>query len=405
MSRAEKILLALLVLSMFINYADRGNLSIAAPLLETELSLTPAQLGSLLGSFFWTYALFQLFGIAGWLADRFPVGLVIAAGFFVWSSATAVTGVVSGFTGLFIMRLLLGAGESVAYPCYAKILATDFPEHHRGLANSLLDAGSKMGPALGTLLGGLLVARLGWRVFFIALGIGGLVWLIPWFRNMPRHHSSAIYRNESSPSVLQILSVRSAWGSFLGLFCANYFWFFLLTWLPTYLVKARGFSMDGMATVGFVAYFAIAGATVVAGWTSDRMIRSGQTARVRKRFVVAGLTFSTIILPVAVVQNGVLSIALLFAACTAFGVFASNHWAITQTLAGPLAAGRWTSLQNGVGNLAGIAAPWVTGEVVQATGSFHLAFVVAACVVLTGAVMYGWVMGPVEEVPWGRARR
>ena len=139
----------LLVISIFINYIDRGNLSIAAPLLEKELSMTSSQLGALLSSFFWTYALVQLFGIAGWLTDRFPVGWVLAAGYFAWSAATAATGLVSSFAGLFVMRLVLGAGESVAYPCYSKILAGDFPQHHRGLANALIDAGSKIGPALG----------------------------------------------------------------------------------------------------------------------------------------------------------------------------------------------------------------------------------------------------------------
>jgi cyanate permease len=89
----------------------------------------------------------------------------------------------------------------------------------------------------------------------------------------------------------------------------------------------------------------------------------------------------------------------------AFGTYTSNHWAITQTLAGPLAAGRWTSLQNGVGNLAGIAAPWVTGIVVERTGSFHLAFVVAALIALTGALMWGFVVGRVETVDWAAHRR
>jgi cyanate permease len=80
--------------------------------------------------------------------------------------------------------------------------------------------------------------------------------------------------------------------------------------------------------------------------------------------------------------------------------YASNHWAITQTLAGPLAAGRWTSLQNGVGNLAGIVASWLTGAVVDQTHSFAAAFVVTGCVAVTGAVMWGLVVGPVHEVEW-----
>ncbi len=400
-SRAQWLLLILLVVSIFINYIDRSNLSIAAPVIERELSLSPLQIGTLFSAFFWTYALVQLFGIAGWLADRFPVGLVLAAGFLLWSVATVITGVVSGLPALFLARLMLGAGESVAYPCYSRILATDIPQHRRGLANALIDAGSKLGPALGSFVGAMLVATIGWRVFFVALGAGSLLWLVPWWFWMPRSPESMIAQTDRGPSVWRILRSRSAWGTFLGHFCGNYFWFFLLTWLPTYLVKERKYSLQMMGQISTLAFLAIATATIIAGWISDRWILAGGSpTRVRKTIIVTGLSFSTVILPVAMLQDMRLSIALLFLACIAFGSYASNHWATTQTLAGPLAAGRWTSVQNGVGNLAGIAASWLTGLVVDRTGSFHLAFVVAALVVLTGAAMWGLVVGPVKEIEW-----
>ena len=407
MTGAEWRLVILLVLSIFINYVDRGNLSIAAPLLEKEMHLSPRDLGTLLSAFFWTYALFQLFGIAGWLADRFPVGWVFAAGFFAWSASTALTGMVTGFTALFLMRLLLGIGESLAYPCYSKMLTTGFPEEHRGFANALIDAGSKVGPGLGTFIGGLLVASVGWRWFFIVLGIGSLLWLIPWLIWMPQRYKMAAAINvKDLPSVAQILAERSAWGTFLGHFCGNYFWYFLLTWLPLYLTRERHFSMEGMAKVGSIAYFAIAGATVTAGWISDRLISSGRSAtKVRKSISCGGLVGSTIILPVVIVNDLNLSITLLMMACISFGVYTSNHWAMVQTLAGPLAAGRWTSLMNGVGNLAGIVAAWLTGYVVNETNSFFLAFVISAAVVLTGAAMWAFVVGEVKEVQWHATRR
>lgn len=401
MTAAQWSLLAMLIASIFLNYIDRSNLSLAVPSLEREFSLSPIETGHMLGAFFWTYALLQLFGIAGWFADRFPVGFVLGAGLFLWSGATVLTGFASGVGEIVLARLLLGAGESVAYPCYSRIFAADIPAHSRGKANALLDAGSKLGPAVGTALGGFLLAQFGWRKLFIVLGFAGILWLIPWFRWMT--HASVTCRTASAacPGFRQILRERSAWGTFLGHFCGNYFWFFLLTWLPDYLVKERGFSMGRMVRVTSLAFLTIASATLIAGWISDRLIASGSSqTRVRKTVVVCGLAFSTIILPVAFVQNQMLAVVLLLVSCASFGTFTSNHWAITQTLAGPLAAGRWTSLQNGIGNLSGVAASWLTGFVVEHTLSFAMAFVVAAVIVLTGALLWGFAVGPVQQVQW-----
>jgi ACS family D-galactonate transporter-like MFS transporter len=401
MSRREWILLLLLIASIFINYVDRSNLSIAAPLLERELSLSPARIGSLLSSFFWTYALLQLFGVAGWLADRFPVGHVFTAGFVLWSAATIATGLLSGFGSLFVCRLILGAGESVAYPCYSRLFAAFIPQDHRGRANAFLDAASKLGPALGTALGGVLLLRIGWRMFFIVLGAASFVWIIPWLRYAPRMRGNEVQTSEKRYSVSCLLRTRSAWGTFLGHFCGNYFWFFLLTWIPSYLVKERGMSIGRMASVVSVSLVAVASATVLAGWVSDRLIARGASiTTVRKSVVVTGLAGSSVILPVAFTANIAISIVLLFCACIAFGAYTSNHWAITQTLAGPSMAGRWTSLQNGIGNISGIIAPSLAGVIVETSGSSRLAFVISACIVLAGAVFWGFVVGRVEQVHW-----
>src|SRR5689334_10018339 len=145
LSANEWRVLALLVFSALLNYVDRANLSVGATNIQAELHLSDYYLGKLLSAFFWTYATFQLFVIAGWLVDRFNVCWVYAIGFFIWSGATAVTGIANTFTVMFGLRLLLGMGESVAYPAYSRILANNFPEHHRGFANALIDAGTKGG--------------------------------------------------------------------------------------------------------------------------------------------------------------------------------------------------------------------------------------------------------------------
>ena len=220
MSKSEWLLLGLLVASVLINYIDRGNLSMAAPLIQKDLGLSALQIGSLLSAFFWTYSLMQLFGAAGWFADRFPVGVVFASGLVLWSAATLATGFLTGYAVLYALRLVLGVGESVSYPCYSKIFATHLPQHHRGRANALLDAGTKLGPAVGTFLAGILLVDYGWRIFFISLGAGSLLWLIPWFKFMPKDAGASVTTSEALPSTTELLNQRSAWGTFIGVFCA-----------------------------------------------------------------------------------------------------------------------------------------------------------------------------------------
>jgi MFS family permease len=399
LSRIETRILVLLVLSVGINYIDRGTLSVAAPQLTSELSLNPREMGMLLSGFFWTYASFLI--LAGWLVDRYDVRWVFGIGFVLWSGATLATGFVSGFTALMALRLLLGMGESVAYPSYSKIIASSFPQTHRGIANSLIDMGSKIGPALGTLAGGLLVASFGWRALFFTMGIASLLWLVPWMLWGPRDHAATAIERTAAPGFGEILRRRDVWGTFFGLFGSNYLWYFLLTWLPSYLVVQRHYSEKMMAVLGSAAFFVIAASSITCGWISDRWIRRGASpTRVRKFFTATGLLLGVLIVPVALVEDRVVSLAFLVAASLALGMCTSNQWAVTQTLAGRTAAGRWTGVQNSFGNMAGIVAPWLTGVIVNNTHSYVLAFVAAAMASVIGGLSFGFVVGKVEPVVW-----
>jgi MFS family permease len=395
-------ILILLALSAAINYIDRTTLSVAATDIQRHLSLTNTQLGSLQSAFFATYAFSQFSFLAGWVAGRFHVGWVLGIGFFLWSGATAVTGAATSFAVIFALRLLLGIGESVSFPCYSRILASEYPEHHRGFANALIDSGTKAGPALGILVGGLLVSSLGWRPFFFVLGGGCLLWLIPWFAWMPRGSGVAAREDgRGIPTIPEILSQRSAWFTAFGLFCGNYYWYVLITWLPAYLEKERHFPKAKMDLFGWLPFVAIAISCVFSGWLSDRLIARGHSpTKVRKGFAGVGLSLATVILPVGLVEDAGLAMTLLVLACLSFGIYTSNLFAITQTLAGPRAAGKWTSFQNGFGNFAGVLAPWLTGVAVDKTGSFYLAFVIAACFALFGAFNFVVGVGPIREVTW-----
>jgi MFS transporter, ACS family, D-galactonate transporter len=403
----------LLALSIFINYIDRGNLSIAAPHIKDELGLTYSQLGILFASFFWTYAIFQI--VSGWLVDRFPVNWILALGILLWSAATVATGLVNGFKLLLAARLILGIGESVAYPSYSKIISRNFSELQRGRANSLISAGQASGPAVGTLLGGMLIAHVGWRLFFVVFGVASSLWLFPWLKflrkpatvsdSIPRFPDSIAILPTSLPAasatMLQILSQRSAWGTFAGLFAYNYIWYFFITWLPTYLERERNFSVQAMSIVTGSAFFVLAISALVSGWLSDKWIAAGATpTRVRKTFTGAGLLIASSILLVGIVVNHHIAVAILILVCIGLGVGTSNLWSVTQTLAGPATSGKWAGLQNFTGNLAGWIAPALIGLIVQHTGNFFWVFVITSCVTLLGAAAWVFVVGPVKPIAW-----
>ncbi|HXJ12442.1 MAG TPA: MFS transporter [Candidatus Limnocylindrales bacterium] len=398
------IVIVLLAISVFINYIDRGNLSIAAPMLKDELGISAAQLGLLLSAFFWTYACLHLF--YGWVVDRLNVNWVFAFAFLLWSAATALTGIVHTFAALFVLRLLLGMGEAASYPSYNKIIALNFEEKHRGVANSVLASGLLLGPGFGMLFGGLLMARFGWRPFFIVLGLGSMLWILPWLKWMPQKQYAKQIETTGAPNLIEFLLLRSAWGTCIGLFCGNYVNYFLITWLPFNLVRERHFSMDKMARIGGLAYLLASLACTLSGWLSDRWIAAGATpSLVRKAFTGGGVGLSGIFLGLAVVSGPTLCVALVILGVTAFGVSASNIWAITQTLAGLRATGRWAGFQSFFGNMSGMVAPAVTGYVLQRTGHFFWAFIILVGVAFAGATSWILLVGRVEPVTWGRKLR
>jgi MFS transporter, ACS family, D-galactonate transporter len=390
----------LLALSVFINYIDRSNLSIAAPLLKDELGLTAAQLGTLLSVFFWTYGCMQI--PAGWLADRFEVKWIFAAGFFMWSTATGATALLHGFSAWVVVRVVLGIGESIAFPAYSKILGSGlFTESRRGFGNAAIMAGLSLGPAVGMLVGGNVVGRFGWRPFFLALGLGSLLWLVPWLAWMPVGTTSTAKALEPKIRILDIFRERSAWGTCLGQICINYGLYFLVAWLPFYLVRARNLSMNQMARVGGLIFLLAAVSAMVTGKLSDRWIASGASATlVRKALLGGGMTGLGVSLAAAAVAPDSVFVWALAVAGVCLGINGAHCWAVTQTLAGPRVSGRWTGVQNFIGSFGGAFAPAITGQLLNRLGKFYWPFLIAGVFSWLGALAWVFVVGPIEPVKW-----
>jgi MFS family permease len=401
--RTTGIVVSLLAVAVFINYVDRGAIATAAPLMKDALRLTNSQIGVLLSAFFWTYTPGQL--LAGWLAERTSAYRVLALGLAVWASATVLTGFAGGFAMLLGLRLLLGLGESAAFPCSSKLLAQALPHHRLGAANGLIGIGLGLGPAFGTLVGGLLMAQAGWRVVFILFGLASLMWLWPWLAvtRGGRDGLEGEGPHGPAPSFAAIARRRAAWGAALGHFTSNYAFYLLVFWLPLYLVKGRGFSLVGMAQLGGLIYLIYATTTWVAGWASDRWMAAGASANlVRKSFIVVGSVGAAVCLMACALGGPVLAVASLLVAAVFFGFQMPMIFSIGQTLAGPGAAGKWMGFQNSIGNIAGIAGPLITGWLVDRTGAYVWALAAAAGVSVMGAVAWGVVIPKIAPIDWSR---
>jgi len=382
--------LILLVAALLINYIDRGTLALAAPLLKQEWGTSASQLGLLLSAFFWSYTALQF--VMGLFVDRFGANRLMAIGFLVWSLSMGLTGAAIGFGTMLAMRLLLGVGESVMFPASSKIMARHLPEHARGFANGLMNAAMRWGSAIGTLGGGLLMARWGWRPAFIAIGALSLLWLPAWSRWKAPDGRGEAHVDGAAPSYASILKRSAFWGAAGGHFCANYLVYFLMSWLPYYLVHERGLSMARMSVAAAALWVVDSLTSIGTGTVADLCIRAGVSpTRARKWAMAVGFTLAAVSLVGCGFGSERTYLWWLLACAVGSGAANAGTFAFAQTLAGPHAAGKWVGLQNGIANMAGVTGPALSGFLVDWTGHFEAAFAVAALITLGGA--FSWCMG------------
>jgi len=392
------VLVLLLGVAIFLNYVDRGSLPVASPKLIGELRITPEAYGWAVSAFFWVYAPVQLF--AGWLCDRFSVYKLLAGGIMLWAASTLLMGFVGGFASLFVLRIMLGIGESLAFPGSSKIIARHVPADRRGIANAIVATGLALGPAVGTLVGGLLVANWGWRAMFFFFGAVTLLWLLPWaqtVRSLPTigHHDEG-----AAVPLRALIGKWPLWSMSIVHSLGNYCFYFLLAWLPLYLTKSRGFSVSEMAWLAALGY-AVQGACALGyGHFSDWWTRSGRSEAVCRRWMmVASQVLAAAALLGLAFAYSALSIAILL--CLAGAASASlslNLYAVAQMFAGPRASGTWVGFQNALGNMSGIIGPPITGLLVQKDFSgFGTACIVTAGIAAFGALW--WAVGVPRIAP------
>ncbi|WP_044041607.1 MFS transporter [Caballeronia insecticola] len=409
MRKMRWVVIFLAFLAIAINYIDRANLAVAAPQIEKALNIGPAEMGFILSGFFWTYALMQM--PFGWFVDRAGarIALPLAVGW--WSVFTALTAAATSVSGMFGCRLMLGVGEAGAYPSCAKLVSQWFKKEQRAFATSIFDSGSRVGSALSIPVVALIISSVGWEASFVITGLLGFVWILGWF---------LIYRTKSKGDLTgetdvapqpvapknkvswgSLFKYRTLWGMMLGFFCLNFVIYFFITWFPSYLVQAHGFSLKSLGTLGMIpALMSIPGGWL-GGWVSDALFKRGWSlTAARKTCMVGGMLLSSVITLSAFTNNTFLMLAFFGIAYGSLAFAAASIWSLPSDVAPtPDHVASIGGIQNFASNLAGIVITTFTGVMLSITkGSFVIPLCVAGGFCFLGAFSYLVIVGKIEPL-------
>jgi MFS family permease len=408
----------LLGFGVLVNYFDRVNLSVSRDALEVSFGISAVMFGWLSGAYNWTYALLQL--PSGLLLDRFGVRRVGIVSTAIWSVASFATAICASVGGLFGARFLLGIGEAPTFPANSKAIGYWFPQNERSLATAMFDSAAKFSSAIGIPLLGLLLFYFGWRWTFAATGFISLFYFAlfyAFYRNpnedklLTEAERAFIAKGGAQPEdraraakgapLAYLLRKRKVWGLCLGFASYNYTFYFLLTWLPSYLKTALHVDLLHSALYTSVPWtFATIADLAVGGWLVDALIQRGWNAvRVRQAVLISGTAFGLGILGTAHAHTEVSALFWISVSIGGLSAASPVGWSIPSLIAPRESVGTLGGILNLCNQLAGIAAPVVTGYVVQATHSFSGAFIAATAFLLVGIAGYVFLLGRIEAIP------
>lgn len=408
-------IIALICVLTIANYLDRGNLSVAAPLIMKDLDISPSMMGVVLSAFVWPYAIMNL--PAGWLVDRLGarVMLTFAAG--LWSLVATATGFARNVGEFIGLRVLLGVSEAPLFPAALKATDAWFPDHEQAAAISAYIAATQIGLAIAPPISTALMLALGWPAMFVLMGLFGFIVILGWLalyrepddhRRVSAEELAYIRAGQTSPAKAtrdesptsfaewrQLFAYRSTWFMVIGGFCLQYTLWFYISWLPTYLERAQGLTISRAGYLSAVPYIAGAVAVVLGGRASDWLVARGVDSFKARRTVIAVgallTAFAMAITPFS--PNPAFAITMLTIGMFTYSLSSGCYWALAADIVQtPRLVASVSSIQNFGGFLGGACAPILTGVIVQYFGGFDVAIIATGAIALVSSAMYGLVL-------------
>ncbi|HWP43472.1 MAG TPA: MFS transporter [Blastocatellia bacterium] len=402
-------LVGLLTIGAMINFIDRVNISVAAPVIMSALGWNEAQFGVVFSAFLAGYTLFQFPG--GVIADRSNAKKVIAfscLGFSLFTALTPLGGLAFGL--MLVLRFLVGAFESVSFPAYASINSRWIPQYEYSRAQTVSLSGSFLGQTFAYPLTSWFVRTFSWPVVFYFNAALGVVWAVVWAlyaRNDPADHPkiskqelAEIEQNRASRPGSSVSPWAVLKSSQVLLLSASYMclvfgvWMIVL-WLPTYLVRGRGFSVEQMGWIGMIPTLASFLGLVSGGVMSDRLLRRGFSPRFSRAqgpalCIAAGVPFLVL---AALLPWGWASVACFALYLFTINLSTGGYWSVPLAY-NPRLVGAISGVMTCAGNLGGIFGPMTAGYIFTATGSWALPFLVAAGFAVVAFALYYFLVLP-----------
>ncbi len=406
-THVRRWVLFVVCLVYFITYLDRVNIAVAAPLIMKEFDISKVQLGAVFAAFSWSYASFQI--PVGMLGDRYGPRKVLASLVTFWSLMTGATAVVWNFGSLLVARFLFGIGEAGAFPNATRAFSKWIPATERGFAQGLTHAFARLGGAVTPVIVVAIMSAWGWREAFYISAVIGLVWAAVWYvwyRDTPseyRERWGGINASEvevinrekpargTAPKVpfRRLLKSKNLWALCVSYFCYCYTVWIYLTWLPTYLVEGRGFTIVRMGIFAGLPLLAGTIGDTLGGWLSDKLWIRTQNGRFSRRVVAMFglLVAAAFMIPGAVTSSPYAAVFFLACALLGLEMAVGVYWAVCLDI-GSESAGTVSGMMNSVGNLGAAISPLLFGLIVQNTGSWVYPFIVASGLLVIGAGLW-----------------
>jgi ACS family D-galactonate transporter-like MFS transporter len=408
----------LLAFGIVINYFDRTNISVATKPLEHDFSLSAGQMGIILSSYLWSYALLQI--PVGALLDKVGIKWLMRAGTILWTIATFMTAIVGGLGLIIFSRILLGVAEAPAFPGASKATGYWFPLRERGLATSSFDAAAKFSNVIGVPIVAGAVTVWGWRGGFYLTGALSLIFaLLFWIfyrdpkedRRLSEEERSYIVEGGAQQETTgnqtnalanlgYVLRQRKVWGLTLGFMAYGYSFYLFLSWLPGYLETNLHMSVLKSGLYTIVPWIVATITDIfIGGWLVDRLIARGyNSTRVRKTLLTIGMLIGIAVIGAAFTTSATVAIIWISIALGGLAFSAPIGWSIPALIAPKGTVGTVGSIMNFFNNLAGIVSPIVAGFIFQATGSFAINFLIAGAILVLGILCYLFLLGPIEQI-------